>query len=150
MGRRRGGGKEDGAGRKGSKDYPWTLVGLCEKKFHDRNKRRAEVYVREYSKIHDAEMGSRGSCKVLLVSDQSMYGRGNNSSLCCLHVHFSFCLVISRIKRFRSPLASFWSDCFAARLPPGPCFGVSPSSTPRKHSNSVVYPFGKVRNGSKS
>lgn len=42
-----------------------------------------------------------------------------------------FVLSFLKIKRFRSPLASFWSDCFAARLPPGPCFGVSPSSTPR-------------------
>lgn len=44
MGRKgRGGGKVGGAGRKGSKDWPWTLFGLCEKCFHDRETRRAEV-----------------------------------------------------------------------------------------------------------
>lgn len=42
MGRRRGGGKGE-AGRKGSRNWPWTLVGLGENCSHDREKRMAEV-----------------------------------------------------------------------------------------------------------
>lgn len=38
MGRRRAGGKEEGAGRKGSRDWPWTLVGLSEQSSHNRKK----------------------------------------------------------------------------------------------------------------
>lgn len=66
--RGKGGG---GAGRMRSKDWSWALVGLWVRSFHDGEKRRVEV---SCAGISGAEIGSRGSYKVLLASDHNMFG----------------------------------------------------------------------------
>lgn len=63
----------EGAVRKGSKDSSWTLVCCVKNVFTIRRRGGRRLHVLEY-RVHGAEMVSRGSYKVLLVSDASMYG----------------------------------------------------------------------------
>ncbi len=101
MGRRRGGGKEEGpgAGRKGSKDWPWTLVGLCVKCCHDRKKRMAEVsrariqyMMRRWGvEVHvKSYLSPIRACMAATIIPRSA------ASAALVHVHFSFCLVTSK------------------------------------------------------
>lgn len=85
-------------------------------------------------------------------------GSGNNSPLCCLHVHFSFCLVIISKEQEISKLHTSYPESFSlvlvgllCRPPSAKALFQSFSVIHAKYySSSFVYSFGKVSNGSKS